>query len=178
MKNHVNRKCSTIFFAMFILLIIKVTAQSDEVVIIDSNFENKGGILASLPVSVPYVEINDLMNLQQALEKALDQTNGNTIVHLFTSTTENTIRTGSTVYTRENLSSFFNTAQFNGAEETSLLIYSCSLAKTVEGRALIDEFANTTGLNIFSSSSCTSVRDEIEFNYATSNNTVKSNLFN
>ncbi|WP_111310092.1 DUF4347 domain-containing protein [Confluentibacter sediminis] len=157
-------------------------AQSSELVLIDQDYPNKMGIIASVPASVKVVELNSETNIWEQLLRELKANDEFKSVHLFAETTTNKIiLTGSNV----NQGVLLTDAQMDGfakadfiTNKIDLLIYSCSLAGNDSGISLLKNIALQTRLNVASCRSCESLNsDEFSFDFSTARKVITNNLF-
>ncbi|WP_422351204.1 DUF4347 domain-containing protein [Flagellimonas sp.] len=173
-KNHVLR-CFTLLCTALITL--NLSAQNSEIVIIDENFPNKNGLIASLPVDVKLIEANSQSSLQQTLETAVKAGTSIQNIHLFCNTDNSIITLGNQQYSTDNIVSNLDKMAFSGHTPKNLLVYSCTLAKHAEGIALLEAIADETNLNVASCFSCETIDEELEFNFSTSPTLITSSLF-
>lgn len=166
-----------ILLICIVFLTLNLTAQDADVVIVDENFSNKAGLLASLPVGTPVITTNSQVTLQQALESAITNPATKANIHLFCTSDDSSIVLGNQSYSAENISSSLNQNIFAAVSEKCLLIYSCSLAKNQEGISLMETIADQTNMVVASCFSCESIDEELEFDFTTSPILISSSLF-
>lgn len=177
MRNPFNRKVLNHFFLLSILMTTGAMAQSNEVVIVDSKFQNLGGIVASLPVGTPYLEAVGNDSFQNVLERALAMAPNTKIIHLFAPTDNNSISIGNGNHTLETISDGLDETVFAEQDGITLLVYSCSLANNPIGVELLQKMASKTNFNVASCASCATLDNKLNFDFSTGPLQVTSTLF-
>ncbi|NDV17402.1 DUF4347 domain-containing protein [Muricauda sp. TY007] len=176
MKNFFSRKTSLSFMLFFSMAIGISMAQTDDVVIMDSSFPNSGGLIASLPINVGLVEANTTATLSQTLKQALTKNPDVKSIHLFVPTGEKSFTLGGQIYTADTLQQL-SSEVFQANSDVTLFVYSCSLAKNNDGKALLETMASNTGFNVASSATCDNLNEAIVFDFSIRPLTITSNLF-
>ena len=155
-------------FLVFCLIAFKINAQSTDVVILDENFPNKNGLLASIPIQVDFFELSSTKTLPQVLTNVINPNSQVTNIHLFCNTDSESITIGNTKYPTDTLDEYLNELTISTTNDINLLVYSCSLAKSAKGVALLNVLATKTNMNVASSSSCETIDEDVQFNFSTS----------
>lgn len=177
MRNPFYRKTLPSFLLLFVLMATSGMAQTDEVVIVDSNFQNLGGIMASLQVGTPHIEATENGSFQHVLEQALVLNPNVKIIHLFAPTHSGSISIGNRNYTTEAVNESLDKAVFAAHGAITLLVYSCSLANNQNGVELLQSIASRTNFNVASYASCVSLDNKLDFDFSTKPLKVSSTLF-
>lgn len=166
MKTIFNQR-TLMSFLLFLFLSLGVSmAQTDHTVIVDSDFPNSGGLIASLPASVTLIEAKTSTTLTETLKQALAKNSSVKNIHLFVPSTNTSIRIGGRSYSAEAVANQLEASAFRTGSDVTVFVYSCELAKTPEGRFLLENIASGTGFNVASSSSCDEMGEEMTFDFS------------
>lgn len=178
-QNHLppNLGLKNFLFLCIALIVTDLTAQNNDVVIVDEDFPNKTGLMASLPVTVQFFEINTGTTFQHALEKAFELNSNLENIHLFCTSGDSSITIGDKEYSMNNVSNSLNHGKFKVYSNVNLLVYSCSLAKNTQGTTFLEALASETGFIVASCFSCETIDEELQFDFSTSSNFVSPTLF-
>ncbi|MDC6364898.1 MULTISPECIES: DUF4347 domain-containing protein [Flavobacteriaceae] len=181
MKNQVNRKSSSLFFALFTLLLIRVTAQSDEVIVIDSNYSQKQQVLDNIPSGSNILEVDATENPWKAIRNYLEQNQAILTLHLFANASYNSIAIGNNLYDSDAVDQEFELSMLEGlyqGNNIQLLIYDCNLGSNVEGLALLQKISERSYFNIGVPTKCNSlIGDDLVFDHTTLDQPVKKSIF-
>ncbi|RDY57748.1 DUF4347 domain-containing protein [Flagellimonas nanhaiensis] len=181
MKNQVNRKSSSFFFVLFILFMIKATAQSDELIIIDSNYSQKQQVLNNKPAGSMVLEIGSEENAWKVIRNYLEQNQSIEALHLFANANYNSIALGSNLYDSEAIDQEFELSMLEGLYQGTnlqLLIYDCNLGSNAEGLALLKKISERSYFNIAIPTNCSSVMgNDLVFDHTTLNQPIKNSIF-
>ncbi|HBU79251.1 MAG TPA: hypothetical protein DEF18_14220 [Muricauda sp.] len=177
MKNIFNQKVVLSFLLLFSLTLTTSLAQTEDVVIVDSDFSNKGGLIASLPINVALIETKMSNNLAQTFKQALAENPNVKNIHLFAPSTDASINLDGQPYNAETIAKQFHPTDFQTHNPITVFVYSCSLAKNALGISLLETISSRTGFNVASCASCDDLKDELMFDYSVRPLTATSNLF-
>ncbi|MBW8244917.1 DUF4347 domain-containing protein [Muricauda oceani] len=177
MKNLFKQKIRLSFVLFFLLTLSVSIAQTDEAVIVDSDFPNRAGLIASLPVAVTMIESDAAANLAETLKQAMAENPSVKNIHLFAPSTETSISMGEMAYTAEVLDQQLTSSDFSTNRDITLYVYSCTLAKNPSGISLLENISSKTGFNVASCASCKELNEEFKFDYSVRPLTITSNLF-
>ncbi|WP_127139013.1 DUF4347 domain-containing protein [Flagellimonas oceanensis] len=166
MKTIFNQRTVLSFLLFFSLSLGVSIAQTDDVVIVDSDFPNKGGLIASLPVNVTLIEAETSTTLAQNLKHAIADNPNLKSIHLFAPSAEASINLGGSSYSAEAIGQQLNQEDFQTDQNITVFVYSCTLAKSPEGRSLLENIASGTGFNVASSSNCDDMGEELAFDFS------------
>ncbi|MBA4746890.1 MAG: DUF4347 domain-containing protein [Muricauda sp.] len=166
MKTFFNQRNILSFLLLFSLTLSVSMAQTDEVVILDSDFPNSGGLIASLPVNVALIEAKTSVTLAKTLKQALANNPSVKNIHLFAPSSDASIDFGGRSYTAAALGQQLDPSDFSANTGVTVFVYSCSLAKNAAGISLLENIASGTGFNVASSSSCDEMGEEMTFDFS------------
>ncbi|WP_396590139.1 DUF4347 domain-containing protein [Allomuricauda sp. R78024] len=172
-----NKTLKNYLFFCIALTTITLHAQSADVVIVDKNFPNVQGLLASLPVDVQYIETTSNTTIQEILVSALNLNQQARNIHLFCNTDSKSITVGNQNYSSTVITENLNGNAFINYQNVNLLVYSCNLAKDSKGIELLEMIASKTNFNVASCFSCETVDEEFTFDFSTSSATITTSLF-
>jgi len=177
MKTFFNPKTALSFLLLFSLTLSVSMAQTDDVVILDSDFPNSGGLIASLPVNVTLIEAKTSATLAKTLKQALAKNPNVKKIHLFAPSADASIDFGGRSYTAEALGQQLDPSDFSANTGVTVFVYSCSLAKNATGISLLENISSGTGFNVASCASCNDLNEEFNFDYSVRPLNTTSNLF-
>ncbi len=98
MKNQVNWKSSSFFLMLTILFITRTMAQSNEVVVMDSNYFQKQQVLDHLTSDTPVLEVDASKNPWKSIRSSLEQNRTVFTLHLFANTFHGSLEIGGMDY--------------------------------------------------------------------------------
>ncbi|MCR9229057.1 MAG: DUF4347 domain-containing protein [Flavobacteriaceae bacterium] len=166
MKTIFNQRTVLSFLLFFSLSLGVSIAQTDHAVIVDSDFPNSGGLIASLPVSVTLIQAKTSASLAETLKQAIRANPSVKNIHFFAPSTDASINLGGKSYTVEAIGDQLNPSDFRTHTDVTVFVYSCTLAKNPEGRSLLENIASGTGFNVASSSNCDDMGEELAFDFS------------
>ncbi|MBR9854495.1 MAG: DUF4347 domain-containing protein [Algicola sp.] len=181
MKTLFNPKTLSSFLLLFTLVLSVVKAQSDDVILVDSEFAQKQELLTKIPQGVSVIEINKTVNPWKMVREYLEKNSSVNTLHLFTNTTYNAFELGGILYNESKVGQEFEFSMLEGlyaGTNIQLLVYDCNLGSNPDGLALIKKVGDLTYFNIGVPTNCTTVlSSDIEFDYTTLNQPITSSIF-
>ncbi|MDF0717463.1 DUF4347 domain-containing protein [Muricauda sp. 334s03] len=177
MKTFFNQRTVLIFLLFFSLSLGVSMAQTDDAVIVDTDFPNSGGLIASLPVNITLIEAKTSATLGETLKQALVKNPDVKNIHLFAPSADASINLGGQSYTVEAIGEQLDPSDFSANMGVTIFVYSCSLAKNAAGISLLENISSQTGFNVASCASCNDLNEEFNFDYSVRPLTITSNLF-
>ncbi|MDT7829500.1 DUF4347 domain-containing protein [Pricia sp. S334] len=165
---------------IFLLTASFTYAQSKDLVVIDSEYAEKGKVLALLPGS-EVLELNSNSNPWEKIRVGLENNKNLNTVHLFVESSYNAILMGGTSYSIETLNNEFELSMMEGlysGTNYQLLIYSCNLASNEEGIELLNYIGQRAYMNVASGADCSSVFDAgFAFNFQSLDSSLSPSIF-
>ena len=181
MKNQVNRKSSSFFLMLIILFVTRSMAQSNELVVIDSNYFQKQQVLEHLASGIPVVEVDASKNPWESIRQYLEQNRSAQVVHLFANASYNAMELGGKTYDANGVDQEFELSMLEGLYQGTnlqLLIYDCNLGSSPEGLALLRKISDKAYFNIAVPTNCSSIFGaDLEFDHTTMNQPVNNSIF-
>ncbi|NDV44791.1 DUF4347 domain-containing protein [Flagellimonas sediminis] len=181
MKNQVNRKSSIFFLMLIILFVTRSMAQSNELVVIDSNYSQKQQVLDHLASGIPVFEVNAPKNPWESIRQYLEQSRSTQVVHLFANANYNAMELGGKTYDADAVDQEFELSMLEGLFQgihIQLLIYDCNLGSNPEGLALLKKISDKAYLNIAVPTNCSSIFGaDLDFDHTTMNQPVNNSIF-
>ncbi|MBC7000814.1 DUF4347 domain-containing protein [Cytophaga sp. FL35] len=181
MKTKSNQKklmSSLLFFCMVFSI---SWAQTDEVVVIDSEYTQKSIVLEQLPQSTTVIEVGHSENPWKTVRHFLEDNTTVKTIHLFADTSNNALQLGGIAYDSERIDQEFELSMLEGVYQGTniqLLVYDCNLGSNVDGLAIIKQISAMSYFNIATATNCTSVFDSnFSFDYKTMNQPISSSIF-
>ncbi len=181
MKTVINLK----FLMSFVLLTFLITgvskAQTNDVVVMDSQYSNKQDVLNRLQSNTDVLEINRENNPWKTIREYLLENTSVQKIHLFANATYNTFELGGITYDTEKVDQEFEFSMLEGLYQGTnleLLVYDCNLGSNPEGLALLKQISDRSYFNIGIPTNCSSVLDgSLEFDHTTMNLPINSSIF-
>jgi trimeric autotransporter adhesin len=130
------------------------TSNAQQVVFIDSNVADYQSLVAGLPAGTPYVVLNANTDGLQQIAHYLQQHPGVSSIHLVSHGSDADFQVGSTWINEADLSTYSAVFAQIGASMKpggDFLIYGCDVAQNADGKALVQQIASITGLNVAAS---------------------------
>ena len=130
----------------------------NQVVFVDPNVSNYQELVSGLPAGTTYVVLNPTTDGLAQIAQYLEQHPGVEAIHLITHGGEAQVQVGATVLTSADMASYSAELAAIGkamAPGGDFLIYGCDVAAGSDGRALVQEIASATHLNVAASTDAT-----------------------
>ena len=182
MRNQMFGKTFSIAIFLFTLTITGAFAQSESVVLLDSEYAQKQQVVDKLPSGVTVIEIEGINNPWKSIREYLEQNRSTQIVHLFANTSYNALELGGKTYDSNAVDQEFELSMLEGlyqGNNMQLLIYDCNLGSNPEGLALLKKIGNKAYLNIAVPTNCSSIfGPDLEFDHTTMNQPITNSIFN
>ncbi|QBR02983.1 DUF4347 domain-containing protein [Paraburkholderia pallida] len=134
------------------------SAPEKQVVFIDSNVSDYQTLIAGLPPGTQYVMLDSTRDGLAQIAQYLEQHPGVGAIHLVSHGADGEIQVGSTWLNAGDLSAYSaELAQIGAAMKPGgdLLIYGCDVAEYADGKALVQQIASISGLNVAASTDAT-----------------------
>lgn len=181
-KSPISTKWRITMMFLFLISFGRVQAQqATEVVIVDRNYADKASVIAAMPASANYLELENAENPWRTIREFLMKHEAG-VIHLFTNTRSAGIELDGQYYDVSRLSEEFELAMFEGlyqGEHLQMLIYDCTLAQSASGKEFMGQLGQLTYMNVAASTSCDSIWDAaFTFDYATMPKAVASSILN
>ncbi|MEC7263709.1 MAG: DUF4347 domain-containing protein [Bacteroidota bacterium] len=181
MKNQVNWKSSSFFLMLTILFITRTMAQSNEVVVMDSNYFQKQQVLDHLASGIPVFEVDTSKNPWESIRQYLERNRSAKAVHLFANAGYNALELGGKTYDAGAVDQEFELSMLEGLYQGTnlqLLIYDCNLGSNPDGLALLKRISDKAYFNIAVPTHCSSIfGTDLEFDHTTMNQPVNNSIF-
>ncbi|MER3373327.1 MAG: DUF4347 domain-containing protein [Allomuricauda sp.] len=156
-------------------------AQSDDVVIIDSEYSQRQEVLDNLPVGTTVIEIKGISNPWKSIREYLEQNRSKLVVHLFANTNYNAVKLGGKTYDMNAVDQEFEFSMLEGLYQGSylqLLVYDCNLGSNPDGLALLKEISEMSYFNIAVPTNCNSIfGTDLKFDHTTMNQPTHNSIF-
>ena len=135
-------------------------AQSAEkqVVFINSNVTGYQTLVAGLPQGTQYVILDSTKDGLAQIEQYLQQHSGVSAIHLVSHGSDGNVQIGSTWLNQGDIAAYSaELAQIGAAMRPGgdFLIYGCDVAQNADGKALVQQIASISGLNVVASTDAT-----------------------
>jgi|SRR5690606_32345832 len=157
-----------------------LTAQSNNLVVIDKDYEQKEKLLTKLPENVSVLNLDGTSNPWKTIRETLEQNKNIENIHLFAESASNSITMGGIVYTNDMVETEFELSMLEGLYESKnyqLLLYTCNLPSSDSGLDLISKIGNMAYFNVAASTKCTDVFDQLTFDYTSLNQPTVAPIF-
>lgn len=181
MKNQVNRKSSSFFLMLLILFVTRTMAQSNELVVIDSNYSQRQQVLDHLSSGIPVFEVDASKNPWVSMREYLEQNRSIQVVHLFANASYNAFEFGGKTCDSNEVDQEPELSMLEGLYQGTnlqLLIYDCNLGSNPEGLALLKKISDKAYFNIAVPTNCSSIFGaDLEFDHTTMNQPVNNSIF-
>ncbi|WP_228238326.1 DUF4347 domain-containing protein [Allomuricauda sp. M10] len=181
MKNQVNRKSSSFFLMLIILFVTRTMAQSNELVVIDSNYSQKQQVLDRLASGIPVFEVDASKNPWESIREYLERNREVLTLHLFANSGHGSLELSNISYDSAKVDEEFELSMLEGLYQGTniqLLIYDCTLGSDIEGLSLIQKISEKSYFNIAVPTNCSSVfSTDVDFDHTTMNQPVNNSIF-
>ena len=134
------------------------TSTDKQVVFIDSNVSDYQTLIAGLPPGTQYVVLDSTKDGLVQIAQYLQQHQGVSAIHLISHGADGNVQVGSTWLNEGDLSAYSTElAQIGAAMKPGgdFLIYGCDVARNADGKALVQQIASITQLNVAASTDAT-----------------------
>ncbi|MFD2101340.1 DUF4347 domain-containing protein [Flagellimonas iocasae] len=180
MRNLMYRKAFSLFFFLFAFLIQGLFAQSEDVVIIDSEYAQKQQVMDNLPSGASIIEVPSTGNPWNSIRTYLEQNRTAQAIHLFANTSYNAIQLGGKTYDSNAVDQEFELSMMEGLYQGThlqLLIYDCNLGSNPEGLSLLKKISDKAYMNIAVPTQCSSVFGaDVDFDHTTMNQPIHNSI--
>lgn len=157
-----------------------VVSQSNDLVVIDSDYAQQQEVLNSIQADVPVLIVNSSANPFKTIREYLEGHPGIIAVHLFAEASYNSFHLGGTIYTSDEVANENELSMLEGlykGDNIQLLIYNCNLGSNEEGLELLQQLGNRAYFNVAVPTTCTSVfGSEILFDHTTLNQPTHTSI--
>lgn len=181
MKIQTDQRFLSIILMLAIFFTTRVMAQSNELIIIDSNYSLKQQVLNRLPSDAPVLNLTTKAHPWETIRTYLEQNRSLRVLHLFAGTSHNAVEIGGIDYDSSKVDQEFELSMLEGLYQGTniqLLIYDCTIGSSYDGLSLIEKISEKSYLNIAVPTNCTSVfSDDLEFDYTTMNQPINNSIF-
>ncbi len=145
--------------SLLLLLVVTngVSAQTDQLVVIDGAFMEKQEVLAKIGPETAILQLSNTGNPWEAIRHELLKDSSIKQIHLFANATYDQLGLGGKVYTLDNLENEWELAMLEGLYQGTnyqLFLYNCNLASNPEGLAFLRERGTRTFFNISAHTQC------------------------
>ncbi|MDO6519329.1 DUF4347 domain-containing protein [Zobellia uliginosa] len=182
MRYLLKQKTLNLFFFLFVMTINGTIAQSNELIIIDSDYAQKQRVLEKASQSIPMLEINKSGNPWRTIRNYLEQNRKITTLHLFANTSSGALKLGGVTYDSAKVDQEFEFAMLEGLYQGTnyqLLIYDCTLGSNKEGLQLLDKIGGMSYFIIAVPTNCSSVFNTgLEFDHTTLDQPIAQSILN
>lgn len=162
------------------MLSITISAQSSDLVVIDSNYSQKQTLLNSIDSNIATLEISMAENPFKTIREYLEQHTPVQTVHLFAEATYNTLLLGGKSYDADLIATENELSMLEGlyrGDNIQLLVYNCNLGSNEEGLQLLKQLGDRAYFNIAVSTNCTSIfSPDFSFDHTTLNKPVNASI--
>ncbi|WP_420600893.1 DUF4347 domain-containing protein [Flagellimonas sp.] len=176
MRNPFYRKTLPVFFFLFPFLITGVFAQSNDILVMDSEYSQKQQVLDNLPQGISVVETNSIDNPWKTVREYLEQNPSAQAIHLFVNTNHNAFEFGGILYDSTKIDQESELSMLEGLYQGTniqLLIYDCNLGSNPEGLELIKKIGDRSYFNVGVPTNCSSIFSmDLEFDHTTINQPI------
>ncbi|MEX3955984.1 DUF4347 domain-containing protein [Trinickia sp. EG282A] len=129
-----------------------------QVVFVNSNVTDYQSLVAGLPQGTQVVVLDSMKDGLAQIDQYLQQHPGVSAIHLVSHGSDGNVQIGSTWLNEGDLSAYSaQLAQIGAAMKPGgdFLIYGCDVAENADGKALVQQIASITGLNVAASTDAT-----------------------
>ncbi|RDU95060.1 DUF4347 domain-containing protein, partial [Trinickia dinghuensis] len=137
---------------------LAVTSADKQVVFVNSNVTDYQALIAGVPQGTQVVILDSTKDGLSQMEQYLQQHPGVSAIHLVSHGADGDFEIGSTWINEADLSTYSaQLAQIGAAMKPGgdFLIYGCDVAENADGKALVQQIASITGLNVAASTDIT-----------------------
>ena len=171
MRNPFYRNTLPVFFFLFSFLVTGVFAQSNDIVVMDSDYSQKQQVLGNLPSGISVVEIYSTDNPWKTVREYLEQNPSTEAIHLFVNTNYNAFELGGISYDSTKIDQELELSMLEGLYQGTniqLLFYDCNLGSNPEGLELMKKVSDRSYFNIGIPTNCSSIFSmDLEFDHTT-----------
>ncbi len=181
MKN-VIRQLKAAFLPLLCSVLFSSTiyAQSESLVVIDTEFSQKQDVLSKIPSTAIVLELSGSSNPWKAIRESLESNRSIKTIHLFANATYNSLQMGATTYDLAQVSQENELSMLEGlyqGEHFQLLVYNCNLGSNEEGLTLLKDLGQKAYFNVGVSTDCTSIFDNsFDFDYSTLGQSLSNSI--
>lgn len=180
MKTVINLKTLISFLLLTFVVIGVSKAQTNELVVMDSQYAQKQDVLNRLPSNSHFLEINGEDNPWKTIREYVQQNSSIQTIHLFVNATYNAFELGGITYDGQQVEQEFEFSMLEGLYQGTnfqLLVYDCNLGSNPEGLALLKQISERSYFNIGIPTNCSSVLESsLDFDHTTMNQPINSSI--
>ncbi|MHA7831991.1 MAG: DUF4347 domain-containing protein [Flagellimonas sp.] len=182
MKTVINLKTLISFLLLTLMAIGVSTAQTNALVVMDSQYAQKQDVLSRLPSNSNILEIDGADNPWKTIREYIQENSSMRTIHLFVNATYNAFQLGGITYNAQQVEQEFEFSMLEGLYQGTnfqLLVYNCNLGSNPEGLALLKQISERSYFNIGVPTNCSSILEgSLDFDHTTMNQTINSSILN